>query len=881
MNSSNKIKNIGKRIIKSIPFFSSWLKRDSEKMSFTTVFARFQDILELNNQILDLMATISNKLGGDYIFDRNYIESSSHLMADLIAKLISNFNILTHGKYRQLNDVFRKINREIEKELSGKLVIPETDYVIPYRSLTRDFSEVAGGKNSNIAELKNQLGLTVPHGFAITTRAFQSFLEYNKLTEKVNIILHAWRGGDKTTEKASLEIRELIDKGKIPPDIQKAFNWGLDNLKTYSDDKKIGLAVRSSALGEDSEHSFAGQYESFLNIFPEDLGKNYKAVIASTYSASAMEYRLQKDFSDQEVAMSVACQMMINPVASGVIYTLDPVSPERRVLLITGTWGLGAPLVSGRIDGDSFVVLREPGHKILELEIVRKKETLVPSDKGGCVFQSVPNEKQTQATISETQVKFLAETALAIERYFKKPQDIEWCLDKNNQFYILQARQLNIASKISAVINDISSIVHKYPVIFSKKGAIVQKGIALGKVFVVNNEEDLENFPNEGAILVTHQFSPILARVVKQAHGIITDIGSPTGHMASIAREFSVPSIVNTKIATKLLTNGEEITIDAEENVIYRGRIEELSLYEFSHDNIGEYYEYRLLRRILKRITPLNLVDPKANNFNPEGCETFHDITRFIHEKAVKALREVNFYSQRKSDILARKLDSKVPLELMMIDIGGGLKENAGRKKVTEDEILCLPMIEFLKGVDAPGAWDNEPMSVDFGSFMSSMTRTFSTGAASPRAIGQNLAVMSKEYVNISLRLGYHFSMIVAYISEEINNNYAYFRFNGGVTDPVRRGRRAKFIGRTLEKKGFYVDIRKDLMVARIKKISKESLKEKLYLIGKMVSFTRQLDVKMVDDDQIDLFIKKFEELEKLEELEELKKLEVKNTEQA
>ena len=863
MDNSNQAKNIVKKIIGKIPFFSTLLQSSHDKrLTFTTIFARFQDILELNNQILDLMATISNKLSGEYIFDRNYIESSSILMADLVAKLISNFNILTQGKYRQLNDVFRKINRDIEKELSGKLIIPETDYVIPYNSLTRDFNEVAGGKNTNIAELKNQLGAPVPHGFAITTRAFKSFLEYNGLSEKINIILHSWRGGDRTTALASSEIKALIDKGTIPPDLQKAFNWGIDNLRKYSGEKKLRLAIRSSALGEDGEHSFAGQYDSFINIFPENIGKNYKAVLASAYSVSAMEYRLQKDFSEQEVAMSVACQMLINARASGVVYTLDPVSPERKVLLITGTLGLGAPLVSGRANADSFVVLRDPGHNILELDIVRKKEALVPDKKEGCIVQEIKKEVQTMASLSEDQIKFLAKTALSIERYFKKPQDIEWSLDHDNKFYILQTRQLNIASKLSSIVDDISSVVNKYPVVFSKKGFIVQKGIALGKVFMVNTEEDLENFPNEGAILVTHQFSPILARVIKKAHGILSDIGSPTGHMASIAREFSVPSIVNTEIATSLLINGEDITIDAEDNVVYRGRIEELSLYEFSHDNVGEYYEYRLLRRILKRISPLNLIDPKANNFNPQGCETFHDIARFIHEKAVKALREVNFYNQRHSDIPARELESTIPLDLMMIDIGGGFKENAGKKKVTENEISCLPMIEFLKGVDAPGAWNNEPMSVDFGSFMSSMTRTFSTGASSPKAIGQNLAVMSEEYVNISLRLGYHFSMIVAYVSEEINNNYAYFRFNGGVTDPVRRGRRAKFIGRILEKNGFYVDVRKDLMVARIKKISKKSLNKKLYLIGELVSFTRQLDVKMVDDDHIDLFMKEFEKLE-------------------
>jgi len=170
-------------------------------------------------------------------------------------------------------------------------------------------------------------------------------------------------------------------------------------------------------------------------------------------------------------------------------------------------------------------------------------------------------------------------------------------------------------------------------------------------------------------------------------------------------------------------------------------------------------------------------------------------------------------------------------------------------------------MKAFLKGLSVPGAWDTEPMSVDFGSFMSSLTRTFSSSMATPKYVGQNLAVLSKEYVNINLRLGYHFNMIVAYISENLNDNYAYFRFLGGVTDISRRSRRAKLLAEILAKSDFRVDIRGDLVIARIKKLDLRMMEEKMKILGLLVAFTRQLDVKMSHEQEIERLKNVFQDL--------------------
>jgi pyruvate,water dikinase len=157
-----------------------------------------------------------------------------------------------------------------------------------------------------------------------------------------------------------------------------------------------------------------------------------------------------------------------------------------------------------------------------------------------------------------------------------------------------------------------------------------------------------------------------------------------------------------------------------------------------------------------------------------------------------------------------------------------------------------------------PGMWATEPMSVDFGSFMSSLTRTFSATMAGPRYLGLNLAVISREYINLSLRLGYHFNIIDSYISENPNDNYAYFRFLGGVTDITRRSRRVKFIAEVLGRYDFRVDVRGDLVVARIKKLPAQDILGKMRILGRLVAFTRQLDVKMISDEHMSKYMEDF-----------------------
>ena len=179
-------------------------------------------------------------------------------------------------------------------------------------------------------------------------------------------------------------------------------------------------------------------------------------------------------------------------------------------------------------------------------------------------------------------------------------------------------------------------------------------------------------------------------------------------------------------------------------------------------------------------------------------------------------------------------------------------------RTLTVEQIESTPMKALLQGLSESGMWETNPVAVDLGSMMSSFTRTFSSSLASPEEVGRNLAVISDKYMNLHLRLGYHFTILDAYIGDELNDNYIYFRFLGGVSDVQRRSRRARFIAEVMECYDFRVEVHGDLIVGRLKKMSKEWMISKMKVLGGLVGYTRQLDVSMISDEQVDLHLAKF-----------------------
>lgn len=834
-------------------------KKEQNAIPFKLLFADFKKSLELNNKILDLIADANDKLSGNYIFDEHYIHTTCRQLTDLVRELIVIINHLTKQKYSDLYKRFHSIEEELGAILTGEILSPTTEYILPYSSVSRSLIDAVGGKNAHIAEIGSVLKLNTPGGFAITTEAFSAFWSKNNLESKIGSTVEQWLRNTISVEEASLKIQQLIYASKLPSKLESEILHAAGQLTKEYQDKVVCFAVRSSALGEDEISSFAGLYRSCLNVPLKELPRAYKEVVASLYSSEVMEYRAGKDFRSNEIKMSVACQLMIPAKASGVMYSYDPVRPENETMIINSVWGLGEPVVSGETPTDHFVLSRQPPHEVKEIQVVRKEQTLIIQKCGGTGIQQLREEDRTRSSLNNDQLKTLAEIGLLLENYFKKPQDVEFAINQQNNVVVLQSRQLKLQKERIPRACDLTGINGKYPILMRGKGLAAMEGIASGPVWVLDNDTSLRDFPL-GSILVARYASPQLARVIHKASAFITDVGSTTGHLATVAREFRVPTLFNTEIATSTLKHGQEITLDTECLTVYGGTVKELNYYSFDSEHIEEMFEYRLLRRVLKKIEPLNLFDPDDENFTPNHCLTYHDLTRFIHEKAVETIIDLNFYHAHHHDTQSGQLVWDYPLDLILIDIGGGI-EGEHDKGIRPEQIRSIPMQTLLQGMSYPGIWDMSPMTVDFGSFMSSLTRTTPTRMSKPEQVGRNLAVISTEYTNINFRLGYHFTVIDAYISDSLLDNHIYFRFSGGVTDSVRRSRRTQLLNKILSHYDFLCELHGDIVVGRLKRMDKESMLKCLYLLGLLIGFTRQLDVKMINDATIETYFQQIKSI--------------------
>jgi pyruvate,water dikinase len=824
---------------------------DIVKEALKEKYSIFQKLLEKNNYVLELMADMEEKLSGEYLFDRHYINTNSQMIADGVLNIIENLNTLSKDKYTILSTVHDDIVKEVKKILEYKIEIPVSELTIPFENITAEMVGIAGGKSAHLGEVKGRMNLPVPEGFTISAYAFKRFMEHNKLFEKINNVLSSL-GIEKLEElnRVSKEIYDMVQKADIPSDLEKAVRDAYYKL-CHRIDKEITVSVRSSAIREDSEFSFAGQYATYLNVPGDLILQKYKEVVASLFSPRAIFYYKTKGFSEVEMIMAVGVLSMVDAKAGGVMYTSDPNDPSVDHIIINAIYGLGKWVVDGTITPDLYMVSRHPEGVIIDKRISEQERMLVCGRPGELEEVIVPEEKRGKQCISDDQIRLLARYALDLENYYGGPQDIEWAIGSDNEVYILQTRPLKSIKQPSIIC--IPTRIDGYNVLLDK-GIIICKGIGSGKAFVLKEEEDLKDFP-EGAVLVAKHTNPKYVTVMNKASAIITDVGSATGHMASLSREYQVPTILDTEVATRVIKDGQEITIDAINCNVYEGKVEELLEYALKKkEPFKETHLFKALEKVLKKIVPLNLIDPESENFSPENCKTFHDITRFAHEIAMQEMFNVGKEHDVKC-IDAIPLVAGIPIDILMLDIDGGMKENL--KRASFEDVFSIPFSAILKGMRAMTWPERRP--ADVKGFLGMLAHTASVPEEQLYEMGEkSFCIVSKNYMNFSIRLGYHFSMIESYAGDNINDNYIKFFFKGGGASLDRRLRRVRLISAILKKMGFRLNVKEDLMDAILTKYKQKTIEEKLEILGKLTAYTKQLDMVMYNDAVTNMYIEEF-----------------------
>jgi pyruvate,water dikinase len=825
------------------------VRRDRD--SFELLFSRFRKVLDDNNRALEIITDMGDTLGGDYLFDIQYVKRSYAELQAAVSESLFDFNILTHDRYPQLHGKYREIDERIA-HVVDETVSAVKDFVVFYENIAGDMVREIGGKNSNLAEIKNALKLNVPDAFAVTTRAFDAFMDQNRIFEKIK---HP-HNSVPISGPSLHDVHELILNGEMPPDLHRTIDKAVNKIKSRCHGK-CSLAVRSSAGEEDGDFSFAGQFETVLNVPLETVAveKAYRKVLASLFSETSSIYQRKLGYDINDMKMAVACVVMVDADMSGVIYTSDQ-QGNRDTLIINSTWGLGTSVVEGQTDADLYRVNKAGNGEILATKIGTKDSMVIESAQGGVTAVTTPDGKRTQSSLNQRQVAELTRLALLIEKHFRRPQDIEWAFDSQGRAFILQARPLRLVDDETptAVADEGKSDAQ---VLLKNSGLTVQNGVAAGKVFILKNINELDSIP-KGSILVARHDSSHFVRVMTDVSAIITDTGTPTSHMAALCREFRIPTVVNAGNATRLLTHGREITIQVENEgaTIYDGLVRQVV--EHARNNsiqMDELLEFRKKRYLLRYIAPLNLVDPLRDEFTPHACKTMHDILRFIHEKSVAELIEAAQSGVKGGAVL---LDLTIPAGITVIDIGGGLDSALRGDHVTAEQVASLPLRAVISGMTRPGIWRSEAIPLNVNDFMSSMLRMPDIMSDGGGRVESNMAVISREYANISLKFGYHFIILDCFCSENRRNNHIYFRFTGGATDMTKRSRRLQLIAEILGEYGFNIKTKGDLIVARLANIGRDEAESVLDQLGRLISYTRQLDAVLNDDHAVKRYARNF-----------------------
>ncbi|WP_429844867.1 phosphoenolpyruvate synthase [Brevibacillus sp. FIR094] len=308
--------------------------------------------------------------------------------------------------------------------------------VLGFQEMDKTQLLLVGGKGLHLGELSKIPGILVPEGFCVTTVGYQKAIEQNETYHALLARLTMLKVQDRDQiGEISRKIRQIIMEVEIPSDVVKVVAHYLSELG-----EEHAYAVRSSATAEDLPHaSFAGQQDTYLNIIgKEAILQHISKCWASLFTDRAVIYRMQNGFDHSHVYLSVIVQKMVFPQASGILFTADPITSNRKLLSIDASYGLGEALVSGLVSADCYKV--QEG-EIVDKRIATKKLAIYGRKEGGTETQQIDPDQQKTQTLTEQQILQLARIGRQIEAYFGCPQDIEWCL-VDDTFSIVQSRPI-------------------------------------------------------------------------------------------------------------------------------------------------------------------------------------------------------------------------------------------------------------------------------------------------------------------------------------------------------------------------------------------------------------------------------------------------------
>jgi pyruvate,water dikinase len=383
-------------------------------------------------------------------------------------------------------------------------------------------------------------------------------------------------------------------------------------------------------------------------------------------------------------------------------------------------------------------------------------------------------------------------------------------------------------------------------------------GRAVGSVCVAQAPDGVESVP-EGAILVVPHAAPELGHLLPRIDGLVSEHGSVAGHLASLAREFGVPSVFGMPRAIARLPHGQTVSLDATRCEVFPGEVWPRE----GSDARRRARELRSRARSLLHllVLRLHLTDPRRWSFRPKGCRSLHDVVRLCHERGIAAMFERPEWRQGAPHGGARRLrGAALPDGAWVLDAGGGVVGvEGGGPELEPEQVLSRPFRALWRGMTAPGiAWSGRRV-VDLRGLASVATSSMTEAARDRDSLGgAAYLVVASDYLNFNARMAYHYAMIDSLVGETPESNHVSFRFWGGGAGRAQRDLRALFLAGVLERTGFAVERRGDLVTARIQRRGERASEEGLEVLGRLMGCARQLDMLVHSRAAVERYVDRF-----------------------
>lgn len=828
---------------------------DRRQAVFRERYQDFRQLLAANTRALGVMAELETALAEGRPWDMAMVSARCTALGVSVFRIIERLDRLAPGKYPALYNRFQDIQEQIERKLGGPRPSTQGPLVVWLEEADARSAGLVGGKMANLAEARRRLGLKTPLGFVATVSAAQLFLEQPGLRPEIQRLWQV-HGGERIDQLFALSsaLQQAVVRAPLPDVLAAALGEAHAELERRAG-PGVRVALRSSAVGEDSaDSSFAGLYTSKLNLAPDDLASAYKEVVASQYSPQAMYHR--RRLGIQEMPVAVGCLVMVEAQAGGVVYSRTPLDIEDDLVRISSAWGLPKAVVDGTVPTDEFVVDRSEPPRIVERRLAVKKVRLDCRSGEGVRRTEVDPEAAGEPSLTDDQILALARLAVKLEEHFGLPQDIEFAVDRAGSPVILQCRPLRPAAQVGPSAPP--TLAGRPPLV--RGGLRVAPGAAAGSIFWVGKEVDALRFPDRAVLAVEHP-QPRWAALLGRAAAVVAVTGGLAGHLASVAREYGIPALFDLADAARVLTNGQEVTVDADGLAVYPGRIEAiLARTSEVPKTIKGSPVHQTLETVMRHISPLHLLDPDAPGFAPDNCRSWHDITRFCHEMAVQ---EMFAFGQARNlpERSQKQLYHQVPMQWWVINLDDGFHREVTGKYVHLEDIACQPMLALWEGITAV-PWDGPPAPSGRGLASVLFKATTDPGLATPfrtQYANKNYFMISKNFMQLQSRFGFHFCAVEALASDRPGENYLLFSFKGGAADEARKNARVTFISALLRKYGFRAEVRGDTVTARLDGVDERAITDRLKLVGYLLMHTRQLDMIMLKSSVVRYYRTKME----------------------